>query len=192
MAQHIEYNPEYITFQKLTEADLSLMHRWLNKPHVHKWFKECGKDEPTFQRVAGKYLPRILGQEPVNCYLVLYDASPVAYIQSYRIEDSPTAKAMVTDSTNVAGTDTFIGEEDFLHRGFGDVYIRKFLREIVFPEPGITSCIIDPEPENKIAIRAYEKVGFRYSHKAWNAEDNVPAYIMVINRDAVHSISDMV
>ncbi len=186
MAQHIEYNPDNITFRKLTEADLPLMQRWLNTPHVHKWFKEYGKNEPTFQRVTGKYLPRIYGQEPVNCYMVLYDARPVAYIQSYRIEDFTTAKAMVTDSTNVAGTDTFIGEENFLHKGFGNTYIRKFLREIVFPEPGITSCIIDPEPENKIAIRAYEKAGFRYSHKAWNAEDNVPAHIMTINRESVY------
>jgi RimJ/RimL family protein N-acetyltransferase len=192
MAQHIEYNPEYITFRKLTEADLPLIYRWLNTPHVHEWFKECGKNEPTLQRVTGKYLPRIHCQEPVYCYLVLYDNRPVAYIQSYRIEDFPTAKAMVTDSTNVAGTDTFIGEVDFLHGGFGAVYIRKFLREIVFPEPGITSCIIDPEPTNRIAIKAYEKAGFDYSHTAWNAEDNVPAYIMVINRYAVHPISDMV
>ena len=192
MVQHIEYDPKHITFRKLTEADLPLMKRWLNTPHVHEWFEECGKDEPTFQRVVIKYLPRIHGQEPVNCYLVLYDTRPVAYIQSYRIEDFPTAKAMVTDSTNVAGTDTFIGEEDFLHKGFGDIYIRKFLREIVFTEPEIMSCIIDPEPKNKIAIRAYEKAGFDYSHTAWNAEDNVPAYIMAINRDAVHPISDMV
>jgi aminoglycoside 6'-N-acetyltransferase len=170
MAQHIEYDPKHITFRKLTEADFPLMKRWLNTPRVHEWFKECGKNEPTFQRVAGKYLSRIHGQEPVNCYLVLYDARPVAYIQSYRIEDSPTAKAMVTDCKNLAGTDTFIGEVDFLHKGFGNVYIGKFLREIVFSESGITSCIIDPEPQNKIAIMAYEKAGFRYSHKAWNAE----------------------
>jgi hypothetical protein len=84
------------------------------------------------QAIVGKYMPCIFGQEPVNCFLVLYDARQVAHIQSYRIEDFPTAKEMVTDSKHFAGIDTFIGEVDFVHKGFGDVYIRKFLKEIVF------------------------------------------------------------
>lgn len=192
MAQHIEYNPESISFRKPTEADLSLIHRWLNTPHVSQWWDIDGKRNPDYEEVIRHFMPRIQQKEPVNYYLVLYDARPVAFIQSYRIEDFPTTMAMITDNTNVAGTDTFIGEVDFLHRGFGAVYIRKFLKEIVFLEPGTNSCIVDPDPNNKIAIRAYEKAGFRYSHRAWNAKDNVPAYIMVINRDAVHPISDMV
>jgi RimJ/RimL family protein N-acetyltransferase len=102
------------------------------------------------------------------------------------MEDFPIEKVMLTNNTNVAGIDTFIGEVDFLHKGFGAVYTRKFLREIVFPEPGITSCIIDPEPANKIAIRAYQKAGFSYSHTAWNAEDSVEAYIMTINLESVY------
>ena len=131
-------------------------------------------------------MPWILRQDPVNRYLVLYDNRPIAYIQSCRMEDFPTEKAMLTDSTNAAGIDTFIGEVDFLHKGVRAVHIRKFLKEIVFPEPGITSCIVDPEPANKIAIRAYEKAGFSYSHTAWNAEDKVTDYIMTINRESVY------
>ena len=101
------------------------------------------------------------------------------------MEDFPTEKTMLKINPNAAGIDTFIGEVDFLHKGFGTVYLRKFLKEITFREPGITSCIIDPEPSNKIAISAYQKAGFRYSHRAWNAEDNVAAYIMTINRESV-------
>ena len=171
----MEYDPEHITFRKLAEADLPLMHRWLNTTHVREWYKVLGKNEPALQTVADKYLPRIYGRDPVNCYLVLYDTRPVAYIQS----------AVIVDAINVTGIDTFIGEVDFLHKCFGAVYIRKFLKEIVFQEPEITCCSIDPEPANKIAIRAYEKAGFRYSHQAWNAEDRVKAYIMTTNRESV-------
>lgn len=39
---------------------------------------------------------------------------------------------------------------------------------------------------NKIAIRAYEKVGFRYVKTIWNSNDNEWAYIMEINRDSVN------
>ena len=55
-----------------------------------------------------------------------------------------------------------------------------------FIDPRITSCIVDPEPSNKIAIRAYEKAGFSYSHTAWNAKYGVEAYILTINRESVY------
>ena len=176
MIPYMEYDPEHITFRKLAEADLPLMHRWLNTTHVREWYKVLGKNEPALQTVADKYLPRIHGRDPVHCYLVMYDTRPVAYIQS----------AVIVDAINVTGIDTFIGEVDFLHKGFGVVFIRKFLKEIVFQEPEITSCSVDPEPANKIAIRAYQKAGFRYSHRTWNAGDNVAAYIMTINRESIY------
>ncbi len=128
----------------------------------------------------------ILRQDPVNRYLVLYDNRPIAYIQSCRMEDFPTESAMLKIPANVAGIDTFIGEMDFLHKGFGAIYIRKFLKDVVFLEPEITSCIIDPESSNKIAIRAYEKASFSYSHTAWNAKYSVEAYILTINRESVY------
>jgi aminoglycoside 6'-N-acetyltransferase len=97
----------------------------------------------------------------------------------------PTEKAMLKISPNAAGIDTFIGETDFLHMGLGPVYIRKFLTEIIFREPAINSCIVDPEPANKIAVRAWEKAGFNFSHQVWNDEDKVTAHIMTVNREAV-------
>ena len=172
---HIEYDPEYIIFRKLTEADLPLMHKWLNTPHVRQWYKILGNDEPTLQTVTDKYVPRIYGRDPVQCYLVLYNTRPIAYIQS----------AVVVDSINVRGIDTFIGEVDFLLKGFGVVNIRKFLQEIVFQEPGISICIIDPDPANKIAIRAYEKAGFSYSHTVRNVIDGKLAYIMTLERESI-------
>lgn len=45
---------EPIRFRRLTEADLGLMHRWLNSPHVMRWYSPGGCT-PT--QVAEKYLP---------------------------------------------------------------------------------------------------------------------------------------
>ncbi len=55
----------------------------------------------------------------------------------------------------------------------------------LFTVYNVDVCSIDPEPENKIAIKAYEKAGFQYSHTSWNTKDKVMAYIMIINREAV-------
>jgi RimJ/RimL family protein N-acetyltransferase len=186
VAEHIKYDPRQITFRKLTEADLPLLHRWLNTPHVSQWWEVDGKRNPEYNDVISHFIPRIGSRKLVNYYLVLYDARPVAYIQSCSMDNFPTEKTMLKIHANAVGIDTFIGEVDFLHKGFGSAYIRQFLRDVIFREPGITSCIIDPEPMNKIAIRAYEKAGFSFSHTAWNAKDRVKAYIMTINWESVY------
>jgi RimJ/RimL family protein N-acetyltransferase len=185
VSESIKYDPGQITFSKLTEADLPLLHRWLNTTHVSQWWEVDGKRNPDYEDVINKFIPRIQGRDRVNCYFVQYDTRPVAYIESCNLEDFPTEKEALGIPANAAGVDTFIGEIYFLHKGFGAVYIRKFLKEIIFRESAINSCIVDPEPANKIAIRAYEKAGFRYSHQAWNAEDRVKAYIMTTNRESV-------
>ncbi len=185
VARQEAYNPERIIFRPLAEADLTLLHRWLNTPHVSQWWEVNGKINPDYSAVSGKFMPRIRGLEPVNCFLVLYDTRPVAFIESCRMEDFPTEKAALRIPANAVGVDTFIGETDFLHKGFGAVYIRKFLKEIIFREPGINSCIVDPEPANKIAVRAWEKAGFNFSHQVWNGEDKVMPQIMTVSREAV-------
>jgi RimJ/RimL family protein N-acetyltransferase len=189
VTQHAAYNPEQITFRPLAEADLLLLHRWLNTPHVSQWWEVDGKRNPAYKDVTNKFTPRIHRPEPVSCFLVLYDTRPVAFIESCRMDNFPTEKATLRIPANASGIDTFIGEKDFLHKGFGPVYIRKFLKEIIFQEPAINSCIVDPEPSNKIAIRAYEKAGFNFSHQAWNAKDNIIAYIMSISRESVYRTS---
>lgn len=61
-----------------------------------------------------------------------------------------------------AGLDLFIGEEAYVHRGLGAPTLTPFLREFTFIDPDVPSCVVLPEPENNIAIRAYEKAGFRH------------------------------
>jgi aminoglycoside 6'-N-acetyltransferase-1b/aminoglycoside 6'-N-acetyltransferase-2 len=80
IAQYEVYNPERIVFRSLAEADLPLLHRWPNTPHVCEWWEVNGKRNPDYAAVIGKFMPRIRGQEPVNCFLVLYDTGPVAFI----------------------------------------------------------------------------------------------------------------
>jgi RimJ/RimL family protein N-acetyltransferase len=185
VTQHQAYNPELIIFRPLAETDLTLLHRWLNTPHVSEWWEVDGKRNPDYAVVFGKFMQRIHRPEPVSCFLVLYSNRPAAFIESCKMDNFPTQKAALGIPANTSGIDTFIGETDFLHKGFGPVYIRKFLKELIFRAPAINTCIVDPDPANKIAVKAYEKAGFNFSHRVWNDRDKVTAHIMTINREAV-------
>lgn len=169
--------PARIGFRRLQDADLPAIHRWLNTPHVARWWRQ---DTGTYEEVSEEYSAYIEGKEPVEPFLILYDGRPVGYIQSYRVSDDEEYEGLVGIEYS-AGIDLFIGEENLLYRGLGPLVIRRFIEEIVFADKGIMVCIIDPEPENRAAIKAYEKVGFGYFKSADTSEG--PVYLMKLRRE---------
>jgi RimJ/RimL family protein N-acetyltransferase len=150
---------------------------------VAKWVKWDDKDYPSLEFVIRHWAPRIRGSDPTKCYIAIYDKTPVAFVQSALIADNPQYKEAFGLDGGTVGIDIFIGEEDHIHKGLGSLIIKAFLRDIVFKVYDVDVCIIDPEPTNKIAIRSYEKAGFRYVKIVWNHIDKVWAYVMRIERE---------
>lgn len=165
-----------IRFDRLRTSDLPLIHRWLHTPHVARWWYE---DVGTYEEVSDRYSAYIEGKEPVEPYLIVYGDRPIGYVQSYRVSDDEEYARLV-DIENSAGIDLFIGEENLLYKGLGPRLIRRFLEEVVFADGSIMVCVIDPEPENKAAIKAYQKAGFRH-FKAVDTSEG-PAYLMKLAR----------
>lgn len=159
--------------------DLPLMHRWLHAAHVREWWSDNG-DAPAYEAVVEKYGPSIRGEEPTEAYLICYDGQPIGYIQTYMIRAYPEYAAAIAVDEDAAGVDLFIGEADSLHKGLGSHILRAFLREIVFAAGGATSCVIGPSVKNSIAIRAYEKAGFRYLKTVRIDDEPEPEYLMRI------------
>ncbi len=173
-------DPRRIGFRRMVMDDLPVMHRWLQTPHVLEWW--WGGVAPSYEAVTEKYGPRIRGEEPTDPYLMLSGDRPIGYIQTYMIRDYPEYAALVEADDGAAGMDLFIGEEDSLHKGLGSHILRAFLREIVFGAGDATSCIIDPSEANRIAIRAYEKAGFRYLKTVPSPNEPTPECLMRITR----------
>jgi aminoglycoside 6'-N-acetyltransferase len=173
-------DPAAIGFRRMTMDDLPLMHRWLETPHVLEWW--WGGVAPSSEAVAEKYGPRIRGEEPTDPYLILYAGHPIGYSQTYRIRDYPEYAAAVSADEEAAGVDLLIGEADYLHKGLGSHILRRFLRDVVFAPEDIVSCIIGPSEANAIAIRAYEKAGFRYLKSIPSENEPTPEYLMRIAR----------
>lgn len=167
-----------ITFRKLQIEDLPLMHTWLNEPHVHEWYDK--DKENTLEEITQRYGPKIKGEKPSDGYLVLYDNKSVAYIQTYKVNDWPEFGEYVNYDDHTASVDLFIGDTSFMGQGLGNLMLRKFLKEIVFSNSEIQTCIIGPEPANLRAIKAYEKTGFKYVKTVQVGDEPDPTYIMEI------------
>jgi RimJ/RimL family protein N-acetyltransferase len=171
-----------ISFRPLAIADLDLMHRWLNTDFVARWWT----DRRSREQVDAHYGPYIRGDEPTRSFIIQIGGADAGYIQTYRIRDWPDYARDVAIDEDAAGIDLFIIEQH-ARRGFGPLVIRRFLDEVVFATMDVASCIIGPSEDNRNAIRAYEKAGFRYLKTVSIPNEPKPEYLMRIGRDQLRA-----
>jgi aminoglycoside 6'-N-acetyltransferase len=157
--------PTAYEFVPMTSADLPLIRRWLETPHVSQWWHDPAEQ---FELVSGD-----LDHPDMAQYIVASDRRPFAYLQCYNLSDWNTGLGPQPDGTR--GLDQFIGEADMLGRGHGSTFIRTFTERLL--AKGTPRVVIDPDPTNVRAIRAYEKAGFVKDHIVDTPDG--PALLMV-------------
>jgi aminoglycoside 6'-N-acetyltransferase-1b/aminoglycoside 6'-N-acetyltransferase-2 len=162
----------------MQEADIPLLHEWLQRPHVVEWW---GRDhiEPSFAQTRAKYLPRVLANEGVRPYIALLGERPIGWAQSYVALG--TGDGWWRDETDpgVRGMDQFLCDARMLGQGLGTRMVTAFAR-LLFSDRTVTRLQTDPSPENVRAIRCYEKSGFRAVKRIITPDG--PALLMVQDR----------
>lgn len=168
------------TFRPLAAEDFPLLYHWLNNPAVARWW-----DAPPISvaEIEGKYVPRLDGSEPVFGMIALFSGVPIGFLQWYRLADELEHPAVGIAPEQSAAIDLFIGEDAFRNRGYGSVMIRAFLSSVVFAEPDIVACAIDPCEDNAAAIAAYRKAGFRARAIVPDPREHCDSLVMVLERN---------
>jgi RimJ/RimL family protein N-acetyltransferase len=133
-----------IEFRPLTADDLPLLHEWLQREHVRRWWKE----HKSYEEVVEHYLPAIEGREPTYLYAIVLGERLIGFIQMYTAEDG------------IAGVDLFIAESELLGLGLGTEALRTFVDDVVFADARVFACIADPDAENVASLRTFQKAGF--------------------------------
>lgn len=152
-----------ITFLPLAESHFPLLLRWLQAPHVKKWWDQDVHWTPAL--IQQKYGDYIKGYKldngvakPINAYIICVDEKPVGYIQIYNAYDFPREIPLVNLPESLAAFDVLIGEADYLKQGIGSKVITLFLDQYAV---SYSYVFVDPDSANFAAIRAYEKAGFK-------------------------------
>jgi aminoglycoside 6'-N-acetyltransferase len=149
-----------VDFRPLVEPDLPRVARWLRQKHVQEWWK----DPRAPEKVREKYLPRILGQDPTDMFVILLDGAEIGLIQSYRIADHPEWATMVAASgltfASAAGIDYMIGEPELVGRGIGSVAIAQFTASVFAAYPEVDCIVVTPQAANRRSCRVLEKSGY--------------------------------
>jgi len=171
---------EDLVFRPLVAADLPQLHRWVSAPHARRWFG----GERSFDELAGEYGPVIDGRVPIRAFVVIAGRRPIGMVEWVRVGDFPHfQQACGVEDPRTANCDVVIGEEDVVGRGFGPRLVRAFLDRVIFADPAVPACVIDPEPGNAIAIRAYEKAGFGFVRALPDDGEGNGVYLMSVGRD---------
>ena len=137
-------------FRPVTEKDLPMIAGWLAEPHVAQWWN----DPETEVAEIREHIDSI-SVEPL---IVELDGKPIAYLQSYdpHLEDD---HPYADQPFGTLGIDLSIGRPELVGIGHGSAIVRQFVEHLF--EEGVPRVIIDPDPTNGRAIRAYEKAGFQ-------------------------------
>jgi len=146
-----------VTLRSMTEHDLPMLHGWLNRPHIVRWW---GGARPTLGQVRAHYLPRVLGEQRVTPYIGMLGDTPFAYAQAYVALGAGDGWWENETDPGVRGIDQSIADSGLLGQGLGTRLVRVLV-DIVFGDPRVTKIQTDPAPDNLRAIRCYEKAGFR-------------------------------
>lgn len=142
----------------MTAGDLPLMRRWLETPHVAEWW---GDPDTELDHIRDM----IEGRDSTRPFIFTVDGEPAGYIQFWFIGHHQNATWIAEHPwlaelpADTVGVDLTIGDPDKLGRGIGSEVLRLFAEHLLWQ--GHQIVIIDPDPANRRAVRAYEKAGFR-------------------------------
>jgi RimJ/RimL family protein N-acetyltransferase len=145
-------------FRALSSADLPLMRGWLERPHMREWWGEPEEE-------IGYIRDMIEGRDTTRPFVFSVRGEPVGYIQYWSIGDHQNATWIADHPwlselpADAIGVDLSIGDAEKLSQGIGSGALRAFSQHLV--GQGRRTIIIDPDPENRRAVRAFEKAGFR-------------------------------
>lgn len=172
-----------MTFRRLTDADLPLLHAWLNEPGVVRWWEG---DDVSWDAVVRDY--GSANADPVEHWLAVRDGEPVGWIQCYAAadfadEDETRQWFAVGVERTAAGIDYVVGDAAARGRGLGSAMIRQFVHEVVFGHhPGWTQICASPRQANQASWRALANAGFRCVGTF--VDELGPCRVMVLDRVA--------
>ncbi|RDL49471.1 Aminoglycoside N(6')-acetyltransferase type 1 [Ensifer sp. M14] len=140
----------HVSFERVADDHLPMLHAWLSEPHVRQWWGDPDKEVALIRDGCAT------GE--VDGFIFHVAGEPAGYIQSWtpsEYDEEPWAKDL---PGNVPGVDIFIGPPEMTGKGVATLALRAFA-ETLFAS-GAPRIVIDPDAGNRRAVRAYAKAGF--------------------------------
>ncbi|UVC08518.1 acetyltransferase [Rhizobium sp. TH2] len=146
-----------IGFVPVAPEHYPLLGEWLAAPHMREWWGDPEEE-------LGYIRDMVEGRDTTRPFLIVLDGEPIGYIQYWFLghhqneqwtKDHPWLLELPSETV---GVDLSIGDPAKLSQGIGSTALTAFVA--MLRELGHQTIIIDPDPANVRAVRAYGKAGF--------------------------------
>ncbi|ACK64668.1 GCN5-related N-acetyltransferase [Rippkaea orientalis PCC 8801] len=132
------------------EEDSDRIQFWLNTAHVKKWWIN-----------PDNHFKNILNHPSSDHGIIIADGIKVGYLRWQKVDMLELASVGITTIPEGSiDIDIFIGEKDYIGCGIGSRILKQLVNQLAqdttIPLIGMATSV-----DNFIAIKAYQKVGFR-------------------------------
>jgi len=147
-----------VSFRPAACEDLAMLADWMGRPHWREWWGEPEKE-------LDKLRKKIEGRDTTKPFIFQFDGRDAGYIQVWYVKDQqgPDVVAaypwVVLLPREAVGVDLAIADGSQLSRGHGTKVLRAFVAKL--RREGYKRILIDPDPANRRAVKAYRKAGFK-------------------------------
>src|SRR5690606_24480048 len=129
---------------------------WLRAPHVRAWWGDPDGELALIRDM-------VEGRDTTRPYLIELAGRPVGHIPVWFVADNreyAAAPPWIAELPPApVGVGLTIGDPALLSRGIGSAALAAFTRRL--RAEGHEIIVIDPDPSNARAVRAYARAGFR-------------------------------
>ncbi|MBN9672772.1 GNAT family N-acetyltransferase [Roseibium aggregatum] len=147
-----------VAFRPLVGEDLPMLADWMGRPHWREWWGEPEEELAKFRK-------KIEGRDTTRPFIFQVDGRDAGYIQVWYVKDQQgpdtvaTYPWMVLLPMEAVGVDLSIADASQLSKGHGTRVLQAFVGKL--RGEGHKRILIDPDPVNLRAVKAYRKAGFR-------------------------------
>ncbi len=144
-----------ISFRKLEDnsRDYHKLHKWCQEKFVYEWFEQRIL---SYDEIILKYQNK-LNQKIQDIYIIQIDNKDIGLVQIYKYNDNVIPN--IDKYNNVYEYDIFIGESNYISKGFGSQII-NIIDKKIFSKYNADLIILRPFKRNIRAIKCYKKCGY--------------------------------
>lgn len=141
-----------IRLRKMEQTDLPVFKKWLDRPHVARWYHDPLDWINEVEKQDGEFCW-------IHHFIVEHEGQPIGFCQYYACKDSDELWAGYTALGGSYSIDYMIGESGCLHKGFGKMSVTELTGRITL-HPDAKRIVVQPEPENKVSCSLLLSCGF--------------------------------
>ncbi len=159
------------------EEDYQLLYKWCSQEYIYEWFEQR---KLSYDEIIMKYQQK-LSERKQDLFFIEINDEKIGFVQIYQYPkdlDFP----VLENYSNIYEYDIFIGEIDYVSKGYGSDII-PYINKYIYRKYQADAIILRVFKRNTIALKCYEKAHFKVLEEYFSVDTigNKEEMVLLIN-----------